>query len=84
MRADDDPDAATRPAELLDSDGVGERVQPGPADLLGVRDAEEAEVGGLADDLVRELPLPLELVGDRRDAPIGEVAHRAADLFVLG
>src|SRR6185312_11958694 len=40
--------------------------------------------GGFADDLVGELAPTLELVGDRDDPPLGEVAHRALDLEVLG
>ncbi len=41
--ADDDPDAAADTAELLDGDGVGQRVEPRSADLLRVRHAQEAE-----------------------------------------
>ena len=31
-----------------------------------------------------ELALPFELIGDRRDPPLGEVAHGATDVLVLG
>ena len=80
---DDDPDAPAGAGQLLDGDGVGQGVEAGAAELLRVRDAQQAQLGRLADDLVRELALALQLVGDRHDLALGEVAHRAPDLFVL-
>ncbi len=83
MRAHDDPDRAAHPRELLDGDGVRERVETRAADLLGIGNAEQAQRGSLADDLHRELALPLEVVGDRGDPLRREVAHGATDLLVL-
>ena len=41
---DDEPERAPDPADLLDRDRVGERVEPGAALVLGERDAEPAEL----------------------------------------
>ena len=61
----DEPERAPHPADLLDGDGVGERVQPGAALVLGDRDAEPAELADPPDDLDREAPRLLVLVDDR-------------------
>ena len=83
VRRNDDPDAAAGAGQLLDGDGVGQGVEARAAELLRVRNAQQAQLRRLADDLVRELALALQLVGDRHDLALGEVAHRAPDLFVL-
>ena len=83
MRADDNANAARHPGELLDGDRIGERVEAGASHLLWIRDAQQAQRCRLADDLVRELALAFELVNDRRDPPLGEVAYRPANLLVL-
>ena len=67
VRRDDQPERAPDPADLLDRDGVGERVEAGAALVLGDRDAEPAELADAPDDLGREAPLALVLVDDRRD-----------------
>ena len=53
--------------QLLDRDGVGERVEAGAALLLGKRDAEHAHLAQLGHDLGREAALFLVLLDDRLD-----------------
>ena len=64
---DDEPERAPDPADLLDRDRVGQRVEAGAALVLGDRDAEPAELADAPDDLDREAALALVLVDDRRD-----------------
>ncbi len=56
---------------------------PGAAVLLGDRDAEEAELGHLGDDLGRPAPGLVELRGLGGDLAGGEVARRALDEALL-
>ena len=65
------------PRELLDRDRVGERVAARAAPLLGERDAHQAELGQLRDELVGEAVLAVELLGDGRDSLLGELADGA-------
>ena len=81
---DDQPERAPYPADLLDRDGVRERVEPGPALVLGDRDAEPAELADAPHDLGREAPLALVLVDHRRDLGQHEVADRVAQEGMLG
>ena len=67
VRRDDQPERSPHAADLLDGDGVGQRVEPGAALVLGDRDAQPAELADPPDDLGREAPLALVLVDDRRD-----------------
>ena len=83
VRRDDQPERAPDPADLLDRDGVGQRVEPGPALVLGDRDAEPAELADAPDDLGREAPRALVLVDDRRDLGHHEVADGVAQEDVL-
>ena len=80
---DDQPERAPHPTDLLDRDGVGQRVQPGAALVLGDRDAQPAELADAPDDLGREAPLAFVLVDDRRDLGQHEVADRVAEQDVL-
>ena len=64
---DDQPERAPDAADLLDRDRVRQRVEAGPALVLGDRDAEPAHLADPAHDLDREPALPLVLVDDRRD-----------------
>ena len=70
--------------QLLDADRVRQRVGPGAAVLLGDRHAHQPELGELADDLVRETLLTVELLGDGRDPLDRELANRLAEQLVLG
>ena len=59
------------------------RVEPGAAQLLGPRYAEQAELAHLADVLPGELRVGVVLGGDRRDFVAGELAHHLARREVL-
>ena len=80
---DDQAERAPHPADLLDGDRVGQRVEPGPALVLGDRDAEPAELADPPDDLGRESSSALVLVDDRGDLGQHEVADRVAQERVL-
>jgi len=56
---------------LLDADGVGNVVESGPAVLLGHDPAEEAELGGVLDDLGRVALLAVVLGDVRSDLTAG-------------
>ena len=83
MGRDDQPERAPDPADLLDRDRVGQRVEAGPALVLRDRDAEPAELADAPDDLDREAALALVLLDDRRDLGRHEVADRVAQQRVL-
>ena len=83
VRRDGDRDGGVDPRQLLDRDRVGERVAAGAAVLLRDRDAHEPELGHALDDLVREAVLGVELLGDRGDLRLGELAHGAPEQLVL-
>ena len=59
------------------------RVGAGAAVLLGNRHPHQPELGQLRDELVREAVLAVELLGDRGDPLLRELAHGGADEFVL-
>ena len=77
VRRDGDRDRRVDARQLLDRDRVRHGVGAGAAVLLRDRDAHQPELGHLRDELVREALLAVELLGDRRDARHGELAHRA-------
>ena len=58
--------------------------QPGAAVLLGCGQTEQPEVAHLADHVDREVVVAVPLGRVRGDLLLGEVAHGAAELFVLG
>ena len=76
---DDQAERAPDPADLLDGDRVGQRVQAGPALVFGDRDAEPAHLAEALDDVDREASGPLVLVDDRLDLLDHEVADRLAE-----
>ena len=80
---DDQPERAPHPADLLDGDRVGERVEAGAALVLGDRDPEPAELADAPDDLDREAALAFVLLDDRRDLGEHEVADGVAEQRVL-
>ena len=61
----------------------GERVPASAAVLLGERDAHEPELAELADDLVGEALLAVELLRDGRDLVAGEVPDQLLDRPVV-
>ena len=81
--SDDQPERAPDPADLLDRDRIGERVEAGAALVLGNGDPEPAHLAEVADDLDREAPLALVLLDDRRHLLKHVVADRVAEERVL-
>ena len=85
VRRDRDRDRRIDSRQLLDRDRVGERVGAAAAVLLGDGHAHQPELRQLRDEVVGKAVLPVELLGDRGDLLLGEVADRAADeLLLLG
>ena len=83
VRRDRDRDGGVDARQLLDCDRVRDRVAAGAAVLLGDRQAHQPQLGELGDELVREAVLAVELLGDRRDLRLGELADGAADQLLL-
>ena len=69
--------------ELLGLRDAEPVVAAGAAVLLGVVRAEDAELAGALEDLVREELGLLPLVGVRRELLLGELADGLAELVVL-
>ncbi len=69
--------------ELLDGEGVGERVGAAAPVLLGEGDAHQAELAHLGHELVGEGLGPVELLGHRRDLVASEVANGVSDQALL-
>jgi hypothetical protein len=84
VRSHRDRDRRVDARQLLDRDRVRERVGAAAAVLLRDRHPHQPELGHLHDELVREAMLAVELLRDRRDLFLGELAHGAADELVLG
>ena len=72
------------PRELLDRDGVRERVGAGTAVPRRNRDPEEAKLRHLAHELVRESALAIERLGERRDTLPCERPNRVSDELLFG
>jgi len=70
--------------ELLDSDGICQRVEAGAALLFGEGDAEPAHLAEAADHVTGEAPLALVRLDHRLDLARGEIADRAAQQLMLG
>ena len=64
VRRDDDAERAPDAGELLDGDGVGERVEPGAALVLGIGMPRRPIGPSIADDIAGEAALMLVLVDD--------------------
>ena len=84
VRGHDQPERAPDAADLLDRDGVGEGVEPGPALVLGDRDAQPAHLAEPLDDLDWEAALAFVLIDDRSDLALHEVTDRRSKESVLG
>ena len=71
------------PGQLLDREGVGHGVRAAAAVLLGEGDPHKAELAHLRDELIGKGLGAVELLGDRRHFPAGEVAHGVAEQALL-
>ncbi len=85
VRAERDRDRRIDARELLDHHRVVLSAASRAAVLLRERDPHQVELGELANDLVRECLVPVEVLGDRRDFGPSELAHGVAqELLVCG
>src|SRR5262245_40657419 len=78
MRAVGQPDRSGSARDLLHGDAVLEIAEPRPAPFFLHRDAVHAELTELGPQITREGIAAVDLVGARRDAVVGEVAHAGA------
>ena len=77
-----DPRVGAR--ELLEDEDVGEEVGARPAVLLRHADAHQAELGELAEELLREVVLAVPLGRVRLDLGLRELARERLDLPLVG
>ena len=84
MGRDDEPERSPHAADLLDRDGVGERVEARTALVLRDGDAQPAHLAEALHDVDGEFSLALVLVDDRCDFLRHELADRVAEEDVLG
>ena len=80
---DDEPQRAPDAPDLLDGDGVGQRVETRPTFVLRDRDPKPAEFADALDDLRREAPRPFVCIDDRRYLGHHEVPDRLAQEHVF-
>src|SRR5262249_35473484 len=83
MRRDGDRDRRVDAGQLLDGDRVRDGVGAGAAVLLGDRDAHEAELPELRDEVVGEPAFAIELLRHRSDAIPCERPDGVSDQLVL-
>jgi len=83
VRGDDDRQRAPDAGQLLDGDGIGQRVQAGTTLLFGKWDAEQPHLAQLGDDVGRKSAILLVLVDLGLDLTGKEIADRSAEQFVL-
>ena len=81
---DDAGDRHPAPGDLLAHHRVGRVVETGAAVRLGHREAEEPELLHLRDDPLGVGVVVLQVVRDRDDLPLDEIADHADDLALLG
>ncbi len=82
-RLERDPDPGIAPRDLLDGDAQRQEIGAGATCLFGERQAEQAELAHLADDVVAELVVAVELHSRRHDHLAREVPARVADRLLL-
>ena len=83
VRGDRDRDGRVDARQLLDRDRVRDGVGAAAAVLLRDRHPHQPELGQLGHQLVGEAVLAVELLRDRRDLLLGELADGVADELVL-
>ncbi len=79
MRSDEIRERGRRAPELLQGEAVAEVAGSDAAVLLGERQAEESERRHLSHDLARDLVVVLDLLLDRLQSCLDEVAHGARE-----
>ena len=79
----DDGGGAAHLGQLLHAHGVGQHVAAGAAVLLGEVDAHHAQLGHLLHGLHGEALLLVDLLGQRLDLGLGELAVHLADHLLL-
>ena len=79
-RLEGDRERLVDPAERLDREAQREVVAALAAELLGERQAEQAELAHLRDDIERQGLGAVGLVGTRRDDLVGEFADEVGEL----
>ena len=84
VRVDDAGDRHPSPRDLLAHHRVGRVVETGASVRLGDGEAEESELLHLRDDPVGIDVVVVEVVRDRDDLALHEVADHADDLALLG
>ena len=84
VRAQGDRHRRVDPRELLDDEGVGERVAATATVLLREWHPHQTEPAELGDDLVGERLGPVELLGHGRHLALGELPHGGPDQLVIG
>ena len=83
MHADRHPHAGVRPGDLLEDEDVRDEVRARAAVLLRDAHAHQAELGELAEDLLREVVLAIPLRRVRLDLGRSEVARDRLDVPLL-
>jgi hypothetical protein len=81
---DGDRDGGVDACELLDRDGVGDRVSARAAVPLGHRKPHQPELAQVRHELVGKASAQVELRGERLDALPCERSDRVADQLLLG
>ena len=83
MRPEDAGHAHPGPGDLLEDDGVRDRVDGDPSESLRHKHAEQTHRPHLVDDLFRIAARELPFARDRADALACEVAHQVAERSLL-
>ena len=78
-----DADTRVRSRDLLNRDAQREEICARAAHVLRKRQPEKAEIPHLADDVVTETMMPIELLRHRRDHLPRKVATRVTDRLLL-
>ena len=78
-----DADAGVGARDLLDGDAQRQKIATRASHVLGEGQPEKAKLPHLADDVVSELVIAVELLGRGRDHLSREVATRITDRLLL-
>src|ERR1700730_304660 len=75
--------AGAEARDFLDEDRERQVVEPGAAVRVGDQDAEQAELGGLVNQVPRELAVVIDRFGARPDLALGEIPNELANLLLF-